>query len=65
LQKNSKAAAQVATRWIPGLKQDAAEAAREFNITQADRRLSANNYRAMWEAPDRLNRLASCAQPST
>ena len=54
---NPKAAAQVATRWIPGLKVDVAEAAMQFNIQQADRRLSANNYRALWAAQDRLNRL--------
>ena len=53
---NPKAAAQVATRWIPGLKVDVAEAAMQFNIQQADRRLSANNYRALWAAQDRLNR---------
>jgi ABC-type nitrate/sulfonate/bicarbonate transport system substrate-binding protein len=57
MRKNAKAAAQVGTRWIPGLKQEIAEAAMEFNITQADRRLSANNYRAMWAAQDTLHRL--------
>jgi sulfonate transport system substrate-binding protein len=57
MRKNPKAAAQVGTRWIPGLKQEIAEAAMEFNIQQADRRLSANNYRAMHEAVDRLHRL--------
>ena len=29
----------------------------QFNIQQNDRRLSANNYRALWAAEDRLNRL--------
>ncbi|HWW48379.1 MAG TPA: ABC transporter substrate-binding protein [Xanthobacteraceae bacterium] len=57
MRKNPKQAAQVATRWIPGLKVDIAEAAMEFNIQQADRRLSANNYRALWSAEDRLARL--------
>ena len=57
MRANPKAAAQVATRWIPGLKVDVAEAAMQFNIQQADRRLSANNYRALWAAQDRLNRL--------
>ncbi|WP_244607306.1 NrtA/SsuA/CpmA family ABC transporter substrate-binding protein [Bosea sp. CS1GBMeth4] len=57
MRKNPKAAAHVGTRWIPGLKPEIAEAAMEFNIQQADRRLSANNYRAMWAALDRLNRL--------
>ncbi|MFL5219554.1 MAG: ABC transporter substrate-binding protein [Microvirga sp.] len=57
MRANPKQAAQVATRWIPGLKVDVAEAAMQFNIQQADRRLSANNYRALWSAEDRLNRL--------
>src|SRR5215211_4011657 len=57
MRANPKQAAQVATRWIPGLKTDVAEAAMQFNIQQADRRLSANNYRALWSAEDRLNRL--------
>jgi ABC-type nitrate/sulfonate/bicarbonate transport system substrate-binding protein len=57
MRANPKQAAQVATRWIPGLKADVAEAAMQFNIQQSDRRLSANNYRAMWSAEDRLNRL--------
>ncbi|CCD91101.1 putative Aliphatic sulfonates family ABC transporter, periplsmic ligand-binding protein precursor [Bradyrhizobium sp. ORS 375] len=57
MRKNPKQAAQVATRWIPGLKQEVAEAAMQFNIQQADRRLSANNYRALYSAEDRLQRL--------
>jgi sulfonate transport system substrate-binding protein len=57
MRANPKQAAQVATRWIPGLKQDVAEAAMEFNIQQNDRRLSANNFRALWAAQDRLHRL--------
>jgi sulfonate transport system substrate-binding protein len=57
MRANPKQAAQVATRWIPGLKQEVAEAAMQFNIQQNDRRLSANNYRAMWSAQDRLARL--------
>jgi ABC-type nitrate/sulfonate/bicarbonate transport system substrate-binding protein len=57
MRANPKQAAQVATRWIPGLKPEVAEAAMQFNIQQADRRLSANNYRALWSAQDRLNRL--------
>jgi sulfonate transport system substrate-binding protein len=57
MRENPKQAAQVATRWIPGLKLDIAEAAMEFNIQQADRRLSANNYRALWSAQDRFRRL--------
>jgi ABC-type nitrate/sulfonate/bicarbonate transport system substrate-binding protein len=57
MRKNPKQAAQVATRWIPGLKQEIAEAAMQFNIQQADRRLSANNFRALFSAEDRLSRL--------
>jgi ABC-type nitrate/sulfonate/bicarbonate transport system substrate-binding protein len=57
MRANPKQAAQVATRWIPGLKADVAEAAMQFNIQQNDRRLSANNYRALWAAQDRLSRL--------
>jgi sulfonate transport system substrate-binding protein len=57
MRKNPKQAAQVATRWIPGLKPEIAEAAMQFNIQQADRRLSANNYRALFSAQDRLARL--------
>jgi ABC-type nitrate/sulfonate/bicarbonate transport system substrate-binding protein len=57
MRANPKAAAQVATRWIPGLKADVAEAAMAFNIQQNDRRLSANNFRALWSAQDRLARL--------
>jgi len=57
MRANPKQAAQIATRWIPGLKADIAEAAMEFNIQQNDRRLSANNYRALWSAQDTLLRL--------
>jgi len=57
MRKNPKLAAQVATRWIPGLKPEIAEAAMQFNIQQADRRLSANNYRALFSAEERLAKL--------
>ena len=56
MRANPKQAAQVATRWIPGIKPEVAEAAMQFNIQQADRRLSANNYRALWAAQDKLIR---------
>ena len=62
MRKNPKQAAQVATRWIPGLKVDVAEAAMEFNIQQADRRLSAHNYRALYQAQETLNRLGVIKQ---
>ncbi len=57
MRKNSKQAAGIGTRWIPGLKLEVAETAMQFNIQQLDRRLSANNYRALWSAQDRFNRL--------
>jgi hypothetical protein len=57
MRANPKQAAQIATRWIPGLKTDVAEAAMEFNIQQNDRRLSGNNFHALWSAQDRLHRL--------
>jgi len=57
MRANPKLAAQVATRWIPGLKLEVAETAMQFNIQQADRRLSGNNYRALWSAQERLHRL--------
>ncbi|HXD41710.1 MAG TPA: ABC transporter substrate-binding protein, partial [Ramlibacter sp.] len=56
MRANPKQAAQVATRWIPGLKPEVAEAAMQFNIQQSDRRLSANSYRALYSAQDRLNK---------
>lgn len=54
MRANPKQAAQVATRWIPGLKLEVAEAAMQFNIQQSDRRLSANSYRALYTAQERL-----------
>ena len=56
MRANPKQAAQVATRWIPGLKPEVAEAAMQFNIQQSDRRLSANSYRALYSAQERLSR---------
>lgn len=57
MRANPQEAAAVATRWIPGLNLEVAEAAMQYNIQQADRRLSANNYAALWAAEDRLHRL--------
>ena len=57
MRKNPKRAAQVATRWVPGLKIEVAETAMEFNVRQTDRRLSANNFAALQAAQDRLHRL--------
>src|SRR3954468_10886337 len=59
MRANPKQAAQVATRWIPGIKPEVAEAAMQFNIQQADRRLSAHNFRALWKAQDTLQRLGA------
>jgi sulfonate transport system substrate-binding protein len=56
MRANPKQAAQISTRWIPGLKLEVAEAAMQFNIQQSDRRLSANSYRALYSAQERLNR---------
>lgn len=57
MRKNPKEAAQVATRWIPGLDPAVAEEAMQYNIQQADRRLSGNNYAALHAAVTTLNRL--------
>jgi sulfonate transport system substrate-binding protein len=57
MRKNPKLAAQVATRWVPGLKADVAQAAMEFNIQQVDRRLSTHTYHGLWAAQDRLSKL--------
>ncbi len=62
MRANPKQAAQVATRWIPGLKPEVAEAAMQFNVQQTDRRLSANNYRALHAAQDRLFKLGILKQ---
>jgi ABC-type nitrate/sulfonate/bicarbonate transport system substrate-binding protein len=62
MRANPKQAAQVATRWIPGLKPEIAEAAMQFNIQQTDRRLSANNYAALDAAQQRLLRLGILKQ---
>ncbi len=57
MRANPSEAAQVATRWIPGLDPDVAEEAMGYNIQQADRRLSGNNYAALHEAVQTLYRL--------
>jgi ABC-type nitrate/sulfonate/bicarbonate transport system substrate-binding protein len=57
MRANPMEAAKIATRWIPSLKPDVAEAAMQFNVQQTDRRLSANNYRALYNAEERLHRL--------
>lgn len=57
MRQNPSDAAQVATRWIPGLAIEVAEEAMAYNIQQADRRLSANNYAALHAAVETLHRL--------
>jgi ABC-type nitrate/sulfonate/bicarbonate transport system substrate-binding protein len=57
MRQNPSDAAQVATRWIPGLDPEVAEEAMQYNIQQSDRRLSANNYAALHAAVTTLNRL--------
>jgi sulfonate transport system substrate-binding protein len=57
MRNNPKQAAAIGTRWIPGLKIDVAEQAMQYNIQQVDRRISAHNYRALWQAQDTLQRL--------
>ena len=65
MRANPKQAAQVATRWIPGLKQDVAEAAMEFNIQQADRRLSATTTARCGARRTGCTASASSSPPST
>jgi sulfonate transport system substrate-binding protein len=57
MRANPDAAAQVATRWIPGLDPEVASEAMRYNIQQADRRLSAHNYAALHSAVETLHRL--------
>jgi ABC-type nitrate/sulfonate/bicarbonate transport system substrate-binding protein len=57
MRKNPDGAAEVATRWIPGLALPVAKEAMKFNIEQNDRRLSAANYMALHKAMTTLHRL--------
>lgn len=57
MRQNPEDAAQIATRWIPGLDPAVALEAMEYNIQQADRRLSANNYAALHAAVETLHGL--------
>ncbi len=50
-------AAEIATRWIPGLAPEVAREAMVHNIEQNDRRLSAANYAALHRAMTTLHRL--------
>lgn len=57
MRKNPDGAAEVATRWIPGLALPVAREAMQYNIEQNDRRLSAANYAALHRAMTTLHRL--------
>ncbi len=57
MRANPDEAAQVATRWVPGLDPAVAQEAMKYNVQQTDRRLSANNYKALDDAVATLHRL--------
>jgi len=57
IRENPDAAAETATRWLPGTDLDVATAAMEYNIRQLDPRLSACNYAALHRAQQTLNEL--------
>ncbi len=57
MRENPDRAAEVATRWIPGLDLEVAAEAMQYNIQQNDRRLSATNFQALHDAVETLHRL--------
>jgi ABC-type nitrate/sulfonate/bicarbonate transport system substrate-binding protein len=57
MRANPERAAEVATRWIPGLDLAVAQEAMQHNVEQNDRRLSAANYAALHSAVTTLHRL--------
>ena len=57
MRANPDGAAEIATRWIPGLALPVAREAMGHNIEQNDRRLSAANYAALHKAVTTLHRL--------
>ena len=57
MRKNPKRAAQVATPLGAGPEAGHRRGRHGVQHPTADRRLSANNYRALWSAQDRLHRL--------
>ncbi|MFI5341598.1 MAG: ABC transporter substrate-binding protein [Candidatus Methylomirabilales bacterium] len=57
MRANPAGTAQIAVRWLPGTRLEIAQDAMKYNIQQLDIRISANNYRALYSANDRLNKL--------
>jgi ABC-type nitrate/sulfonate/bicarbonate transport system substrate-binding protein len=57
MRANPAGTAQIAARWLPGTRPEIALEAMKYNIQQLDIRISANNYRALYSANDRLNKL--------
>jgi sulfonate transport system substrate-binding protein len=57
MRANPAGTAQIAARWLPGTRPEIALEAMKYNIQQLDIRISANNYRALFSANDRLNKL--------
>lgn len=57
MRANPAGTAQIAVRWLPGTRPEIAQEAMKYNIQQLDIRISANNYRALYSANDRLNKL--------
>lgn len=57
MRANPAGTAQIAARWLPGTRLEIALEAMKYNIQQLDIRISANNYRALYSANDRLNKL--------
>lgn len=57
MRANPAGTAQIAARWLPGTRPEIALEAMKYNVQQLDIRISANNYRALHSANDRLNKL--------
>ena len=57
MRTNPAGTAQIAVRWLPGTRPEIAQDAMKYNVQQLDIRISANNYRALHSANDRLNKL--------
>ena len=57
MRANPAGTAQIAARWLPGTRPEIALEAMKYNIQQLDIRISANNYRALHDANERLNKL--------
>ena len=57
MRANPAGTAQIAVRWLPGTRPEIAQDAMKYNVQQLDIRISGNNYRALYSANDRLNKL--------